>query len=242
MLPLEPVLLALALVVVFIAAIAQGSIGMGFGQISAAGMIWIAPDMLPTVVILMALVVGLIGALREWSAIDIKLLSVSIAGRIAGTLLSVPLLILVSANNKSFALLFGVLVLISVGLSLVKAMPSLSNTTLVTGGIASGIMGTITSVGAPPMGLVFQHQKSSFARPTLNAFFAIGSVFSLLALWFAGRFTVEHILLVCYLIPGFVSGVYLSKYFHQFVDSRFRYLVLVFSSISAVALIVKSMT
>ncbi|MFC1665581.1 hypothetical protein ACFL17_08145, partial [Pseudomonadota bacterium] len=95
--------------------------------------------------------------------------------------------------------------------------------------------------GAPPMGLVFQDQDASTARPTLNAFFAIGAAFSLLALWYSARFSLAHVILAAYLAPGFIAGVYLSKHFHKLVDNRFRYFVLVFSTMSAIGLIVKSL-
>ena len=64
-LPIEPSLLAIALLIVFIAATAQGYVGLGFGQISAAGLIWIEPQLVPATVILMAFVVGAIGAFRD---------------------------------------------------------------------------------------------------------------------------------------------------------------------------------
>ena len=94
MLLTDPTLLALSLSIVMLGALIQGTLGMGFGQIGAAGLIWTVPELLPGVVIIMAMLVGAFGAWRERSGIDYSQLSYSLIGRLAGTLLAVPLLFL----------------------------------------------------------------------------------------------------------------------------------------------------
>ena len=54
-----------------------------------------------------------------------------------------------------FEVLFGVLILVAVAISLVRPDMPMTNRTLVAGGLASGLMGTITSVSAPPHGIGF---------------------------------------------------------------------------------------
>lgn len=241
MAPVDLSVLLISLGIVAVAALVQGCIGMGFGQIAAAGLIWTVPQMLPTVVILMALVVAAIGAQHERSAIDLRVLSTALAGRILGTLLAIPLLLLVIDDADEFALLFGILILLSAGLGLVRVRLPFTRLTQFAGGGASGLMGTITAVGAPPIGLVFQDQPAVSARPTLNAFFAIGAAISLLALTYADLFRVDHLWLALYLLPGFVGGVLLSRPLHRFVDQRFRVLILLFTSVSACVLIAKAL-
>ena len=228
-----------ALLVVAIAAVVQGSIGMGFGQIAAAGLIWILPEYLPTLVILMALVVGGIGAQGDRNSVDLGVLSIALIGRLSGTLLALPLLLWASGDSDQFALLFASLILVAAGLGLLRMPMPFNRWTLLAGGGASGLMGTITAVGAPPMGLVFQAQTARMARPTLNAFFAIGAAISIMALSYAGLFTTDHLLLALFLMPGYVGGVLLSRRLHAFVDQRFRPLVLAFSAASACALIAR---
>jgi len=227
--------------VVAIAALAQGAMGMGFGQIAAAGMVWIAPGMMPATVIIMAFVVATFAVLKERSGVDLRVLSVCLYGRIAGTLIALPLLLLTGENNSGFDLLFAVLLLASVFFSLFSVRPQFTKISQIAGGLASGLMGTITSVGAPPMALVFQDQKAAMARPTLNGFFAIGAPISLLVLWFSGRLDLQHFILAGNLAPGFILGLYLSARLHRFIDYRFRYLVLAFSFVSAIALIARSL-
>jgi len=174
---LVPNLLVASIFVVFVAAIVQGTMGMGFGQIAASGLIWIDPAMVPTAVIVMGFCVASASAAKELKLIDRKQLQPALIGRVLGTIASVPL-IAWAGRQDQFALLFGVLVLVGIGVSLARLSPPLSERTLLIGGTASGVMGTITSIGAPPMGLIYQDQRASEVRSTLNAFFAIGSLVS----------------------------------------------------------------
>ena len=237
----EPELYLLCLVIVAIGATVQGTLGMGFGQIGAAGLIWTIPELLPAVVILMAMLVGSYGAWRERHGINLFQLSWSMAGRLLGTLAAVPLLLWVSGSAEDFALLFACLILVGVGCSIWRLSPPMGRPSLLGGGIASGLMGTITSVGAPPMGIVFQKEPASSARPTLNAFFAIGSIPSLIALGFSGHLQIQHLQTALILFPGFLLGIWLSKFLHPYSDSRFRLWVIGFTGLSAVALLVRGL-
>jgi len=229
-----------SILVVGVAAVIQGSMGMGFGQIAASGLIWIEPMMVPTAVIVMGFCVALTSAVKEFDLIDPKQLQPALMGRLIGTIASIPLIVWVG-NQGQFGLLFGALVLVGIGVSLTRASPALSKRTLVIGGIASGVMGTITSIGAPPMGLIYQGQTASKVRATLNAFFAIGSLISLAALWYSGLFAVGHLLSAAILAPGFLAGVYASRGLGAFVDRRDKALILLFCGASAVALMGKSL-
>jgi hypothetical protein len=50
----------------------------------------------------------------------------------------------------------------------------------------AGVMGTATSIGGPPMALVWQGHQGSRLRGTMSAFFMIGSAVSLVSLGVAG--------------------------------------------------------
>ena len=238
---LDPILIGLALIIVFIGAAAQGAMGMGFGQICAAGLVWIHPELVPTTVIVMAIVVASLGAIRERGSIDVGQLGIAISGRVAGALATIPVLLLVGASSRGFDLLFAVLILIAVAISLLRSGIPLNNLTLAVAGFSSGLMGTITAVGAPPMGLVYQGAEVVRARSTLNAFFAIGAPVSLVVLYFAGRLSMEHLVYAGILAPGFMIGLYCSRFLHGFVDQRFRYVILGFTAVSALALIARSL-
>jgi len=90
------------------------------------------------------------------------------------------------------------------------------------------------------MGLLYQDQTASEVRATLSTFFAIGSVISLTALWYSGMFGIEHLFSAAILAPGFLAGVYASRWLGAFVDRRYKALILLFCGASAAALIGKS--
>jgi len=233
---LAPNLLAASIFVVFVAAVVQGTMGMGFGQVAASGLIWIDPGLVPTTVVVMALCVSSASAAREYRLIDYKQLQPALIGRALGTIGSVPVITWATSQGQ-YSLLFGVLLLVGIVVSLARLNPGLSERTLFLAGTASGMMGTITSIGAPPMGLLYQDQTASVVRATLNTFFAIGAVFSLVALWYSGIFKVEHLSSTAILAPGFLAGVYTCRWLGEFVDQRYKKLILIFCGASAAALI-----
>jgi hypothetical protein len=156
--------------------------------------------------------------------------------------MAVPLIVVAAQYPQGFPLLFGSLLLVAVVISLSRLRPRMSRISLVVGGTLSGLMGTITAVGAPPMGLVFQDQDIKMARPTLNAFFAVGGVVSIFALWYSGRFSLQHVTMVLYLSPAVVTGLFIARKLQTFSSIQFRWFVLVFSTISALMLIFKSLS
>lgn len=236
----DPLLLSSALLLVAFAAIVQSTTGMGFGLVAAPALIWIYPEMIPATILIMGFVVSGISALKERKSIMPRQLGVSVLGRLVGSVAAIPLLFLLS-SSQTFSVVFGALILLAVGLSLVGVRPGLTWSNLLIGGTVSGFTGTITSVGAPPIVLVFQDQPASSARPTLNAFFALASVVSLAALAYAGRLSGEHLLLAVILAPGFLGGIYVSKYVRGHVDERLRPLVLLVCAGSAVGLIARGL-
>lgn len=236
----DPLLLSSALLIVAFAAIIQSTTGMGFGLVAAPALIWIYPEMIPATILIMGFVVSGISALRERKSIMPRELGVSVLGRLVGSVAAIPLLFLLS-SSQAFSVVFGALILLAVGLSLVGVRPRFTSINLLMGGTVSGFTGTITSVGAPPIVLVFQDQSASSARPTLNAFFTLASVVSLAALAYAGRLSDEHLMLAGILAPGFLGGVFISKYLRGHVDGRLRPLVLLFCSGSAVGLIARGL-
>ena len=236
----EPDLLLISLLIVMTGALVQGSLGMGFGQIGAAGLIWTVPELLPGTVIIMAILVGSIGAWRERQGVDYFKLSYALLGRTGGAIVALPLLFWTSGHPQDFALLFAVLILIGAGCSLCQINLPMNRFSLLGGGLASGVMGTITSVGAPPMGLVFQNETATTARPTLNLFFALGAIPSLAVLAWSGHLQSGHIWAAIILLPGYLLGVYLSRYLHVQINEQFRLAVIGFSTVSALALILRA--
>ena len=49
-------------------------------------------------------------------------------------------------------------------------------------GATSGVLGTATAIGGPPMALVWQRKSGARLRGTMSGFFLVGSVMSIAAL------------------------------------------------------------
>ena len=60
-------------------------------------------------------------------------------------------------------------------------------------GATSGVLGTATSIGGPPMALVWQRSTGARLRGTMSGFFLIGSVMSIGVLALTGAVDAEHL-------------------------------------------------
>jgi uncharacterized membrane protein YfcA len=114
--------------------------------------------------------------------------------------------------------------------------------TLLGAGATSGFMGTVTSIGGPPMALVYQRHTGAQLRATLALFFLIGAAFSLLVLSVAGQFGTEELSLGLLLVPGMIAGFLLSRVAAHYLDRGYtRMAVLAFSTAASIALLVQQL-
>jgi uncharacterized protein len=88
---------------------------------------------------------------------------------------------------------------------------------LIAAGAASGIMGTATSIGGPPMALVWQGHEGPRLRGTMSAFFMVGSAMSMAMLWLAGAVTPDMLALALWMVPAVVGGYAASRYVNRFL-------------------------
>ena len=89
-----------------------------------------------------------------------------------------------------------------------------------------------SSIGGPPVALVYQHARGATLRGTLASYFVIGAVMSIAALAAAGLFGRADLLLSLALVPGTVIGFAASRWTVGWVDRRAtRPLVLILSLI-----------
>ena len=142
----------------------------------------------------------------------------------------------------AFGFIFAVMILAATALSLLKwhVLPTPRN--LVTAGVVSGFMGTITSVGSPPMGLVCQNMPGPKVRATVSAFFLLGAGFSVITLATVGRFTAAQAAATLWLVPPVLLGFVASRYLVRHVDKSKRGVktaVLAISGFAAVVLLVR---
>jgi uncharacterized membrane protein YfcA len=233
-------LLAAILVIVFLGAIVQFGLGMGFGLTVAPMLAIIDPELVPAPTLFLGLMTAFIGAVRERHDIVWQEVGTGIFGRILG--IAVAVLILASLPDRSiFELLFGLLVGLAVLFSIAGWRLNFSPINIGAMGIVSGIMGTITSVGAPPMAIVYQDKAANRARPTLAAFFALGCALSLLGLFLSGWADETDFLIALIMVPGVGAGYLASRLLKGSFDSRYRRYLLAITMLASIILIVRGL-
>lgn len=228
-----------AIIVVICAGTVQGSTGFGFNMLAAPLLAVIDPAFVPGPMLMMAMVVCIGTALREWSEIGQTDLVFSLSGRFVAAIaagLTVGLM-----SEAAFALIFGLAVLFAVVLSLIGTRVETSPRSLFAAGVVSGYMGTLTSIGAPPMAMVYQNAAPARMRATLSAYFFFGSIISIAALIWVGRFGRHDLMLGATLVPFALIGLLLSGWGRQLMSKqRVKPVVLVVSGISAIILVLRA--
>ncbi|NED63459.1 TSUP family transporter, partial [Streptomyces sp. SID10244] len=113
---------------------------------------------------------------------------------------------------------------------------------LATAGAASGLLGTATSIGGPPMALVLSGAENATVRSNLSAFFLVGSIMSMGALAATGNLHRDIAGVFVALIPAVVLGYVASRYVNRHLDkNRLRIVSIVVSTLGAVLLIAQQL-
>lgn len=225
-----------AIVTVVVAGAIQGSTGFGFNMLSAPLLAIIDPDFVPGAIIIMSTLVCIGGAMQERRFIDWGDLRYALSGRLIAAILAAFAIGLMTP--RAFSLVFGLAVLLGVALNLAGLRFATTPRNLFGAGLVSGFMGTLTSIGAPPMAMVYQEADPARMRATLNAFFVVGGVISLLALWMGGLFGTRDVVLAAALLPFALAGLLLSGWGRRLVHKgHVKRIVLTVSVMSAAVLL-----
>lgn len=238
--PLSLVEWLLAAGVVIVAAVVQGSIGFGVALLAAPLLYLIDPRFVPAPVIVISLALNVLVYAREREAVDPFEVGRVLVGVVLGTVAAALVLRMVSP--ETLGLLFGVLVLLAVGLSIGLRPPEPGWRLLVGAGGLAGFMGTATSIGGPPLALVFQRRHGTHLRGTLAACFLPSSLLSLAALYWAGHFGATELVIGLSLFPAVVAGFRVSYRTAGLLDGRWlRGAVLAVSALAGAAAIARAL-
>jgi uncharacterized protein len=235
---MSPLHLAAASATVALGAVVQGSVGFGLNIVAAPLLVLIDTSLVPGPALAAALFLVVLMTRREQSAIDYSGLGWLLAGRMPATI-GAALLVAVLPQDAT-ALAVGSAVLLGVVLSLLGWRMRRVPATYLAVGAASGAMGTLTSVGGPPLALLYQDARGPVLRGTLSAIFVIGSMISLLALAAVGSFGRAELGASLALAPGILTGFIISRWTARVADRRaLRPFLLGVSSIAASAAILR---
>jgi uncharacterized membrane protein YfcA len=216
----------------------QGSLGFGLGLVSAPALALIDATFIPGPLLLVGVAVTLTVFLRERGAVDWKGMKWAIFGRVIGTIAGGWAV--VAFSKDAVIVLVAVLVLAGVLMTSIGWKIKTNRITLSTAGIVSGVMGTLTSVGGPPMALVYQRETAQKLRATLAGFFLVGATFSVLTLGVSGGMSQHDFALGALMLPGYVIGMIANRWASKFLDKGYsRVAVLTFSALSSIVLLLE---
>ncbi|MEQ3555037.1 sulfite exporter TauE/SafE family protein [Pseudonocardia nematodicida] len=232
---------ALVAVAVLFAACLQASIGFGMGMLAAPVVALVDPTLVPGVIVLLGAMVTLVVTVRERAALDLRGAGWALTGRVPGTAVGALLVALLPA--RGLALLLAGVVLAGVVLTSLGWAPRPRRRALVTAGAASGLLGTATGIGGPPMALVWQGLSGAALRGTMGGFFLVGSVLSVGALALAGAIDGAVLASSAWLAPFVLAGYALSRLVNRVLDRRrLRLTAITVSTLGAVLLIAQQLT
>lgn len=226
---------AIALVAVAAAACAQGSLGFGLGLVAAPVLALIDERFVPGPLLIVALVLTVMVSVRERGQLDVRGVKWAVIGRVPGSIIGA--VAVVTLPDDVLIIVFSILVLAGVVLSTVGWSVQPVPSTLFAAGATSGLMGSITSIGGPPMALVYQHRNGPELRATLALFFVFGSALSILLLTIVGEIGTADIAWAAALLPAMLVGFVASRYLGRFLDRGLMRPVILWFSAGASAVL-----
>jgi uncharacterized membrane protein YfcA len=239
-LPVTAAEIVVALVLAAVGATLQGSVGFGLAVVSAPILLLMDPVWVPGPTLLAAVLLVALIAHRDRAHIIREDVALGIVGRLIGTIPSAYALYILP--GRGFDLLFAVMVLVGVALSASGWHIARTPVNVIVAATLSGIAGTVSSIGGPPMALVYQHERGPSARGTMSAIFIAGTVISVIGLWWAGRFGLVELTLGLILMPAVYVGFVLSRHTAARLDAHHtRPAILAVSALSALVILVRAL-
>lgn len=235
-----PIFLVIA-AAIFAGVIVQRVSGQAYGMIAAPVVALAAPQHLPASVILLGVVVGAGAISMDLSAVNWREAGPGFAGRAAGAGAG-ALVAAALSDGAGFGVVVALLVLLAVGLSASGLRAPIRPATLAAAGLAAGVMGTITAIGAPPMALLYAHEEAKRARAMQNLFFMWGTIWSIGALALAGLVSAADLRLVAALLPVALLALLASRPAARALEGKpIRPLALGLASLAALTILARSL-
>ncbi|GAA4953894.1 sulfite exporter TauE/SafE family protein [Nonomuraea thailandensis] len=224
---------------VFVGAIVQGGVGFGLGLVAAPVLTMLAPDLMPGTIQVVNMTLPLFTLAVEWRRVDWRGLGFALLGRLPGSAIAAVIIVYVSVYTRG--IFVAVMVLIAVALTARALSVPRNGYTITSAGFVSGITGTATGIGGPPIALVYQNAKGPQIRATLAMFFFLSAAQSLVILQIVGELPGQALLTGGVLIVPMVLGFLVSGPLRRYLDGgKVRVAVLTVAALSAVGLIAQN--
>ncbi|MDX1341679.1 MAG: sulfite exporter TauE/SafE family protein [Reinekea sp.] len=215
----------------FMGCAVQTALGFGMAVIAAPIIVLFRPEWVPVIMTIVALVLSVQNALSQRSGIEWKHISPAMISRIPGTILGAW--VLTQMPVQMLQVMVAIMVFAAIFVTaFARPFPATAKN-LTLAGFISGITGTTTSIGGPPMALVMQHAASHNTRANLSIYFVYSCITSLISYQLLGVMNTTLWLTGFSFIPVAFLGYIVGINIRGWVDMRFRPLLLVLCSISA---------
>ncbi len=216
----------------------QAALGLGFALLAAPVLALLDPAFVPGPMLLAGTVLAALTAYGERDAIDRRMLATCLIGLGVGTV--VGAVILQAVQGMDLQRVFGIMILLAVGVSLMgKTVAAKGRSLLIAAGI-SGVMGIMAGLHGPVISLAFQNAEPRVARAMLGAYFTVAYLSAVAALALVGAFGAPEASRTLVLLPGVAVGLALAPITRRYINrDRLRIAILAIAAVSGLILIVK---
>ena len=233
------VLLVIALAVA-IGAFVQSVVGLGLGLVAAPVITLVAPELMPGGMLMIVLLLPMLTLAADRQDIDWHGLRWALFARIFGTVGGVA--VVATFSDRQLGVVIGAMVLAAVLATMRTIVVPITRRSLTVAGFTAGITGTASSIGGPPLALLYQRMPAAQIRSTLAVFFIAGGALSLTGLAIARELTLQELWVALLMAPAQILGFAVSGRLRRRLDPDVvRPLVLGVCALSAVVLIVRSL-
>lgn len=230
------VLLGLTL---FVGAAVQRLVGLGLGLVAAPVAMLLEPGLMPDLLLWLAVALPAATLVGEHDDIDWRGLVWALGARVPGTAAGVALVAYFSTD--ALGVVVSLVVLASVLLTARAVVIPVNRGSLVSAGLISGMIGTASSIGGPPLAILLQHRPARQIRTTLAVYFLVGAGLSLAGLGLGGALHPDGFVVALVLSPCLVAGLVLARLTRDVLPpDRVRSAILVVCAVSALVLLLRS--
>lgn len=230
---MDPLVFFICLLVFICGCFVQSTIGFGMGVVASPFILLLEPRLMPSAIVVIGMFISAIVWYQYRHALSPRFLLFAFLGRLPGTLVAAYVLMVISTDQLEIML--GITVLGAVVLSLAKLRLAPTSLNLFIGGFISGVTGTATGIGGPPVALLMQEEEPESIRANLAAFFCLTNIVSLVALHYSGRFSMNDFMAIVWLLPApIIASIIAYRVRHKIKKQVMQYGVLVLCSLSGI--------
>ena len=231
--------LIVAFLITAAAAALQGTVGVGFAMVSVPILTLVNSGLTPIPQVLLAFPMTIYMVVRERQHIDLRGAGWVLSGRLPGAIIGVTLLAILAQRTLD-GMIAGIVLTAAVAMAAGWSVQQ-TRRNQVLAGVASGIAGTTSAIGGPPLAFLYQHSSGDRLRSSLAAIFSVGITINVTILAIAGQIHREDVVTAAMLLPALTIGLYSSRWITgRIADATIRRGILIVSALAGAVLAVRT--